>query len=105
MPASAGTEPVARPDRSRREGIRPLVMASRNVIRSIEAEFTRYKELAEGAIAQVDEAALSKVSAGFNNSIAILVWHLSGNLKSRFFDFLSSDGEKPWRDRDEEFVA
>ena len=40
-----------------------------------------------------------------DNSIAVLVWHISGNLKSRFTDFLTTDGEKPWRRRDEEFVA
>ena len=37
--------------------------------------------------------------------MAILVWHLAGNLKSRFTDFLSSDGEKPWRRRDSEFAS
>ena len=37
------------------------------------------------------------------NSIAVLVWHLSGNFASRFTDFLTTDGEKPWRRRDEEF--
>ncbi len=77
----------------------------RDVVGSIEGEYRRYKELAEGAIAQVDEPALNTVSRGFNNSIAILVWHISGNLKSRFTDFLTADGEKPWRARDEEFVA
>jgi hypothetical protein len=77
----------------------------RDQVASVEHELRRYKTLAENAMAQVDEAALNRVSAGFNNSIAILVWHISGNLKSRFLDFLNSDGEKPWRARDEEFVA
>jgi hypothetical protein len=77
----------------------------RDIVSSIEHEYRRYKELAEGAFAQVDERALNAVTSGFNNSIAILVWHVSGNLKSRFTDFLVSDGEKPWRARDEEFVA
>ena len=77
----------------------------RDHVRSLEHEFLRYKALAEGAMAQVDESDLSRVTPGFNNSIAILVWHISGNLKSRFTDFLKSDGEKPWRRRDEEFVA
>jgi hypothetical protein len=72
---------------------------------SIESEFRRYKALAEGAMAQADDADLSRVTPGFDNSIAILVWHISGNLKSRFTEFLTSDGEKPWRGRDEEFVA
>jgi len=73
------------------------------LIKGIETEFRRYKTLAEGAIAQVSEGDFSR-PAGGGNSIAILVWHISGNLKSRFTDFLSSDGEKPWRGRDEEFV-
>jgi hypothetical protein len=74
------------------------------ILRSIESEFRRYKRLAEGAIAQLDDGDLSR-PAGAGNSIAILVWHISGNLKSRFTDFLTADGEKPWRARDEEFVS
>ena len=73
------------------------------VVSSIIGEFRRYKALAEGAMAQLGEAEFSK-PAGAGNSIAVLVWHISGNLKSRFTDFLTSDGEKPWRGRDEEFV-
>ena len=75
-----------------------------DILKSIEFEFRRYKRLAEGAIAQLDEADFGK-SEGPGNSIAVLVWHISGNLKSRFTEFLRSDGEKPWRARDEEFVA
>jgi uncharacterized damage-inducible protein DinB len=71
----------------------------------IERELRRYKALAENAMAQVDESALNRAAPGFNNSIAVLVWHISGNLKSRFTDFLTTDGEKAWRQRDEEFVA
>ena len=54
-------------------------------------------------IRQLREEELSKPGPGGGNSIAVIVWHLSGNLKSRFTDFLTSDGEKPWRKRDEEF--
>jgi hypothetical protein len=75
-----------------------------DILESIESEFRRYKRLAEGAIAQLDETDLGR-SEGTGNSIAVLVWHISGNLKSRFTEFLRSDGEKPWRARDEEFVA
>jgi hypothetical protein len=71
----------------------------------MEREFRRYKTLAESAMAQIDESALNHAAPGFDNSIAVLVWHVSGNLKSRFTDFLTTDGEKPWRMRDEEFVA
>jgi len=76
----------------------------RDLIASIEAEYRRYKTLGEGAINQVADSQLAQV-AGSGNSIVTIVWHLAGNLKSRFTDFLTSDGEKPWRDRDSEFVA
>lgn len=52
---------------------------------------------------QVGDAALLAPGPGGQNSIAIIVWHISGNLTSRFTDFLTTDGEKPWRHRDEEF--
>jgi uncharacterized damage-inducible protein DinB len=76
----------------------------RPIISSIEAEYRRYKLLAEAAIHQLDEARLVENAGGAGNSIATLVWHLSGNLKSRFTDFLTTDGEKPWRNRDAEFL-
>lgn len=75
------------------------------IIESIRGEFVRYKALAEAAIAQVDEAELSKEPAADGNSIATVCWHVSGNLQSRFTDFLTTDGEKPWRHRDDEFLA
>ena len=74
------------------------------LIASIEAEYRRYKALAEGALEQVPEASLSEPGPA-GNSLATLCWHISGNLQSRFSDFLASDGEKPWRDREEEFAA
>lgn len=74
------------------------------LIKSVDAEFRRYKAYAEGAIDQVAEQDLSSPGAGGGNSLAIICWHISGNLKSRFTDFLHSDGEKPWRGRDEEFA-
>src|SRR5437660_396234 len=73
------------------------------LIASITAEYRRYKALAEGAIAQVDEPQLSQSPGPGSNSIAVTVWHVSGNLESRFTDFRTSDGEKPWRHREEEF--
>lgn len=76
-----------------------------DVVASITAEFERYKTLAEQAIAQLDGAALSTPAPGGGNSIATICWHVSGNLRSRFTDFLTADGEKPWRKRDEEFDA
>lgn len=80
-------------------------MTSTRVISSIQAEYERYKALAEGAIAQVADDELSVDEAGGANSIAVICWHVSGNLQSRFTDFLTADGEKPWRNRDEEFLA
>lgn len=68
-------------------------------------EFARYRVLAEGAMAQVGDDALNRVVAPDGNSIAMIVRHISGNLTSRFTDFLLTDGEKPWRDRDAEFEA
>jgi uncharacterized damage-inducible protein DinB len=75
------------------------------IIDSIRGEFVRYKALAEAALAQVDEAELSREVAVDGNSIATICWHVSGNLSSRFTDFLTTDGEKPWRHRDDEFQS
>jgi len=73
------------------------------IIESIRAEYLRYKRLAEAAIAQLSDAELSAPGPNDGNSIAVICWHVSGNFRSRFTDFLTSDGEKPWRARDEEF--
>jgi len=73
------------------------------IVSSVQAEYLRYKGLAEGAIAQLSDADLVVSGPGDGNSIAVLCWHLAGNLRSRFTDFLTSDGEKPWRHREEEF--
>ncbi|HEY1952288.1 MAG TPA: DUF1572 family protein [Gemmatimonadaceae bacterium] len=76
----------------------------RNIIESITGEYLRYKALAEAAIAQLDESQLSTGGPNAGNSIAVICWHIAGNLRSRFTDFLTTDGEKPWRSRDEEFT-
>ncbi|HEU5219938.1 MAG TPA: DUF1572 family protein [Gemmatimonadales bacterium] len=75
------------------------------LIKSLEAEYRRYKVLAEGALSQVPEAELSMPGPNDGNSLAVICWHVAGNLQSRFTDFLTSDGEKPWRRREEEFQA
>jgi len=77
----------------------------RPILESIEGEFRRYKALAEGAIGQLTDEQLLLAGSSDSNSVATLVWHISGNLVSRFTEFLTSDGEKPWRDRDAEFLA
>jgi len=65
-----------------------------------------YKEMAERAIEQVEsEEDLNRELDENSNSIAIIVKHVSGNLRSRFRDFLISDGEKPDRNRDSEFES
>ena len=66
-------------------------------------EYARYRALGEKAMAQVSDEALNRVMAPDGNSIAVLVRHIGGNLASRFTNFLTEDGEKPWRDRDREF--
>jgi len=77
----------------------------RAFIASIEAEYRRYRALFEKTIDQLSDAELVATPVEGANSIACLGWHIAGNLRSRFTDFLSSDGEKPWRKRDEEFAA
>ena len=74
------------------------------IVAAFNAEFSRYKIIGEKAIAQVSDDALNRIGAPDGNSIAMLVRHLSGNFYSRFTDFLTSDGEKPWRERDREFL-
>jgi hypothetical protein len=73
------------------------------IISSIKYEYLRYKKLGEGAIIQTPEYGLNKVFGEDNNSISVIAAHISGNLNSRFADFLTTDGEKPWRKRDTEF--
>lgn len=77
----------------------------RDVVTSIEAEYHRYKTMADKAMAQLEDGDLMAASGEESNSIAVIVKHVGGNLASRFTDFLTTDGEKPWRARDEEFVA
>jgi uncharacterized damage-inducible protein DinB len=76
-----------------------------NLIDSIRAEYLRYKSLADAAIDQLKDPELSAPGPRGGNSVATICWHVSGNLRSRFTDFLTSDGEKPWRQREEEFQA
>lgn len=67
-------------------------------------EFLRYKLMGQKAFAQVSDENLNKVFASDMNSVAMIVRHIGGNLISRFTDFLTTDGEKPWRDREAEFA-
>ena len=54
---------------------------------------------------QLSDDELVRETAGDDNSIPTICWHIAGNLQSRFTDFLTTDGEKPWRQREEEFDA
>ena len=74
-----------------------------SIVGSVRAEYVRYKGLAESAMAQLSEPQLSAPGPNGGGSIATICWHIAGNLKSRFTDFGKSDGEKPWRQREEEF--
>jgi hypothetical protein len=67
--------------------------------------FQYYKKLGENAIAQCPDDGLFATLNEENNSIAIVVKHITGNMRSRWTDFLTSDGEKPNRNRDSEFEA
>lgn len=65
--------------------------------------FKYYKKLGEGAIAQLNDIEVLQKPNEASNSIALIVHHLSGNMLSRWTDFLTSDGEKSWRNREAEF--
>lgn len=75
---------------------------NRTVLALIEAEYRRYRILVERAFSQLEGEQLVAGSE-HANSIATIVWHIAGNLESRFTKFLTTDGEKPWRNRESEF--
>ena len=74
-----------------------------NYLTGVKKQFEYYKSLGDKTIAQVSEEKLFWQYNEESNSIAIIVQHLSGNMLSRWTDFLTTDGEKDWRDRDSEF--
>lgn len=73
-------------------------------VKDFVGEYARYRNMAEKAMDQVSDEGLNRVLAPDGNSIAMLARHIGGNLSSRFTNFLVSDGEKSWRDRDSEFA-
>ena len=75
-----------------------------NYLESIQKQFQHYKLLGEKTFAQLEEQDIFWKQHPESNSIAIIVKHLWGNMRSRWTDFLTSDGEKEWRNRDQEFV-
>jgi len=72
-------------------------------LKDIRRTYRKYRELAESAIAQVRDHDLHVALDAEDNSIAVVMQHVAGNLRSRFGGFLTSDGEKPDRNRDAEF--
>lgn len=76
---------------------------SLNYLKSSIRQFDYYRQLGEKAMLQLDDAALFYQAHKDSNSIAIIVKHLWGNMRSRWTNFLTEDGEKPWRERDTEF--
>ena len=71
----------------------------------IRRSFRNYRQLAETALAQIDDEHLTATLGTDDNSIAVIMQHVAGNLRSRFTDFLTADGEKPDRNRDAEFES
>jgi tartrate dehydratase beta subunit/fumarate hydratase class I family protein len=76
---------------------------SNSYLESVKKQFLYYKTLGEKAIDQLEPEQLFVSINEDTNSIATIVKHLSGNMLSRWTDFLTSDGEKEWRNRDSEF--
>jgi len=74
-----------------------------NYLSSINKQFQYYKHLGEGAINQLETKDIFWKRTAEDNSVAVIVKHLHGNMLSRWTDFLNSDGEKEWRQRDREF--
>jgi len=77
--------------------------AAAHYLEDITIQCRKLKELADGAVAQLTDQQLFAPTGTESNSIAIVMRHVAGNLRSRFTDFLTSDGEKPDRKRDLEF--
>jgi hypothetical protein len=81
------------------------VALKKDLLKSVATLFQYYKGLADKTFEQLNDADINWKPNEGSNSIAIIVHHLSGNMQSRFTDFLTSDGEKPWRDRESEFES
>jgi hypothetical protein len=89
----------------RQKNLNPIFMdkTKTNYIESSIAIFKQYKTLAEKAMEQVTDEDFFRQPNPASNSVYLIVKHMSGNMKSRWTDFLTTDGEKPWRNRDDEF--
>lgn len=78
-------------------------MSASKYLESVQQQFRSYKSLGEKAMAQLEPSMLFIQPNNESNSIAMIVQHMHGNMLSRWTDFLTTDGEKEWRKRDEEF--
>ncbi len=78
---------------------------SENYLKSVKFEFQRYKTYGDKTFEQLSQEELFWQPSPSDNSIALIVKHLSGNMLSRWTNFLSEDGEKSWRNRDNEFES
>jgi len=76
-----------------------------HLLDDVQLTFRKLRRLGEDALAQVDDAAFFRTLDPEANSLALIVKHVAGNQRSRWTDFLTSDGEKPDRHRDTEFEA
>lgn len=76
---------------------------SKHYLEEVRRQFRGHKRMGEGAMAQLRDEDFFVTLDAESNSVAILVKHLAGNMHSRFTDFLTTDGEKPERFRDQEF--
>ncbi len=74
-----------------------------NYIEAAKKQFLSYKEIAEKTFLQLSDDQLAYQCNEESNSIAMIVHHMWGNMRSRWTDFLTTDGEKSWRQRDAEF--
>ncbi len=75
-----------------------------NYFDEVRRSFRGYKRLADGGLAQLSDSDFFRAPDSESNSAAQIVKHLAGNLRSRWLDFLTTDGEKPDRNRDQEFI-
>lgn len=78
---------------------------TKGYLESVKAQFKHYKTIGEKTFDQLDDADLFWQYNEESNSVAIIVKHIWGNMMSRWTDFLTTDGEKEWRKRDEEFES
>jgi len=79
------------------------MMQNNTYLESVKKQMLYYKTIAEKAMDQLEEEQLFLAINENTNAISIIIQHMSGNMLSRWIDFLSTDGEKEWRNRDAEF--